>query len=48
MAYKSITLPSMLFMFTKIKFIHWNSCVMFAMNFTSICNDQVNYDEIIM
>ena len=38
-AYKPITLPSILFMFVEIKFIHCHSCVMFAMKSMSMCND---------
>ena len=38
-AYKPITLPCILFMFVEIKFIHWHSCVMFAMKAMNICND---------
>ena len=38
-AYKPITLSSILFMFIEIEFIHCHSCVMFAMKSMSICND---------
>ena len=38
-AYKPITLSCILFMFIEVKFIHWHSCVMFAMKFMSMCND---------
>ena len=48
MAYKPITLSCILFMFVEMKFIHFHSCVMFAMNSMSMCNDYVNYDEIII
>ena len=48
MAYEPITLSCMLFLFIEIKFIHFHSCVMFLMKSMSICNDQVNYDEIII
>ena len=29
-------------------YIHCHSCVMFAINSMNICNDQVNYDKIII
>ena len=48
MAYKSITLPCILFMFIQMIFIHFHFCVMVEMKFMSIRNDQVNYDEIII
>ena len=38
-AYKPITLSYILFMFIEIKFIHFHSCVMFAMKSMSMCND---------
>ena len=38
-AYKPITLSSILFMFIEMKFIHCHSCVMFAMKSMSLCND---------
>ena len=38
-AYKAITLSSILFMFVEMKFIHCHSCVMFAMKSMSMCND---------
>ena len=47
-AYKAITLSCILFMFIEMKFIHCHSCVMFAMKSMSMCNDYVNYDEIII
>ena len=47
-AYKSITLSCILFMFIEMKFIHCHSCVMFAMKSMSMCKDYVNYDEIII
>ena len=47
-AYKPITLSCVLFMFIEMIFIHCHSCVMFAMKSMSICNDLVNYDEIII
>ena len=47
-AYKPITLSCILFMFIKMKFIHCHSCVMFGMKSMSMCNDYVNYDEIII
>ena len=48
MAYKSIKLSCILLMFIEMKFIHFHSCVMFAMKSMSMCNDYVNYDEIII
>ena len=47
-AYKTIKLSYILFMFIEMKFIHCHSCVMFAMKSMSMCNDYVNYDEIII
>ena len=47
-AYKTITLLCILFMFIQMKFIHSHSCVMFAMKSMNMCNDKVNYDEIII
>ena len=47
-AYKPITLSCILFMFIEMKFIHCHSCVIFAMKSMSMCNDYVNYDEIII
>ena len=47
-AYKPITLSCTVFMFIEMKFIHCHSCVMFAMMSMRICNDLVNYDEIII
>ena len=47
-AYKPITLSFIWFMFIAMKFIHCHSCVMFAMKSMSMCNDYVNYDEIII
>ena len=38
-AYKPITLSSILFMFVEMKFIHCHSCVMFAMKSMTMCND---------
>ena len=38
----------LLFIFIEIKNFHCHSCVMFTMKFMNICNDQVNYDEIII
>ena len=38
-AYKPITLSSILFMFFEIKFINFHSCVMFAMKSMSRCNE---------
>ena len=48
MAYKPITLSCISFMLIEMKFIHCHSCVMFAMKFMSIFNEQINYDEIII
>ena len=48
MAYKPITLPYILLMFIEMKFIRCHSCVMFAMKSISICNDLVNYEDIIL
>ena len=47
-AYKAITLSCILFMFIEMKFIYCHSCVMFAIKSMSMCNDKVNYDEIII
>ena len=47
-AYKPITLSCIFFMFIEMKFIHCHSCVIFAMKSMSMCNDYVNYDEIII
>ena len=38
-AYKPIILPGISFIFIKIKFIHFNSSLIFAMKSMSICND---------
>ena len=38
MAYKTIILPYILFMFIEIKFIHCHASVIFAMKSMSICN----------
>ena len=38
-AYKAITLSSILFIFMEMKFLHCHFCVMFAMKSMSICND---------
>ena len=38
-AYKPITLPCISFMFIKIKFINFHSCMMFVMKSMSLCND---------
>ena len=48
MAYKPITLSCIFFMLIEMKFIHFHSYVMFAMKSMSMCNDYVNYDEIII
>ena len=48
MAYNPITLLCIFFMFIEMKFIHYHSCVMFAMKSMSMCNDKVSYDEIII
>ena len=47
-AYKSITLSCILFMLVEMIFINCYSCVIFAMKSKNICNDQVDYDEIII
>ena len=47
-AYKPITLTCILFMFIEMKFIHCHCCVIFAMKSMSMCNDYINYDEIII
>ena len=46
--FKTITLMCISFMFIEMKFIHCHSYVMFAMKSMNICNDLVNYDEIII
>ena len=38
-AYKTITLSCILFIFIEMKFIHCHSCVMFVMKSMSMCND---------
>ena len=38
-AYKSITLLCILFMFIEIKFIYCHSCMIFAMKSMSMCNE---------
>ena len=38
-AYNPITLSCIFFMFIEMKFIHFHSCVMFAMKSMSTCND---------
>ena len=48
MAYKLIILLCISFMFIKMKFNHFHSCVIFVINFMSICNNLVNYDEMII
>ena len=48
MAYNPITLSCILFMFIEMKFIDCHSCAIFVMKSLSICNDYVNYDEIII
>ena len=48
MAYKPITLLYISFIFSEMKFICCHSFVMFAIKSISICNDKVNYDEIII
>ena len=47
-AYKPITLSCIFFMFIEMIFIQCHSCVMFAMKSMSMCNDKVNYHEIII
>ena len=46
MAYNPITLLCISFIFIEMKFIHYHSGVMFVMKSMNICNDYVNYDEI--
>ena len=48
MAYEPIILPCILFKFIEIKLIHCHYCVMLAMKSMSICNNYMNYDEIII
>ena len=43
-----IIIPCISFIFIKIKFIHFHYCVMFLVNSMSICNDEVDHDEIII
>ena len=38
-AYKPVTLSSILFMFIEMIFIHCHSCMIFAMKSMSMCND---------
>ena len=47
-AYKPIKLPCILFIFIEINFIHCHSCVIFEMKSMKICNNTMNYDEIII
>ena len=47
MVYKPITLSCIFFMFIEMKFIHCHSSVM-SMKSMNMCNDYVNYDEIII
>ena len=46
MAYK-ITHCYLSFIFVEINF-YWHSCMMFTMQFMNICNQKVNYEEIII
>ena len=48
MAYVLITLLCISFMFIEIKFINYDSCVLFVMKSINIYNDYMNYDEIII
>ena len=48
MAYKYITLPCISFKLIEINFNHCHSYVMFIIKSMSICNDYVNYDDIII
>ena len=48
MTCKPITLSRIFFMFIEMIFIHCYSCVMFVIKSMSMCNDLVNYDEIII
>ena len=47
-AYEIITFLYISFIFIKIKFIHFHSCVMFIMKSMNICNDKVNFNELII
>ena len=47
-AYEPIILPYISLILIIIKFIHCHSYVIFVMKFMSICNDKVNYDEILI
>ena len=47
-AYKRITLSSFLLYLLKKTCIHCHSCLMVAIKFVNIFNDQVNYDDIII
>ena len=47
-AYKPITLPFLSFIFIEMKFSYCHSCVIFVMKYISICNDEVNYEDIII
>ena len=47
-AFKSIMLSCLWFMFIKMKFIHYHSYMMFTMKSMSIFHDLMNYDEIIL
>ena len=46
--YKPITLPCILFIFIKVKFIQCHSYVILSIKSMSICNGLVNYDEIVI
>ena len=46
-AYKTIILLCIFLIFIKRKLIHFQSCVMFTIKCMSICNDEMNYCEII-
>ena len=43
-----VTFACILFIFIEIKFIHFHSCMMFAMKSMSIYPEIVNYDKIII
>ena len=45
-AYKPITLSSILFIFFEMKSIYCHYCVICVMKSKSICSDLINYDDI--
>ena len=48
MAYKPIIFPCISFILFEMKLIHCYSSAIFLMKSISICNDELNYDEIII